>query len=108
MSTFNRQFTSARLVIRDTSSRSSLAVFTVRFKTTINYSEREHRHAFRVMVLTKPIDSTYPSSVSDILEKIGHGRVDFIYISVSRNDLLTFLITAVSPIDRYMQGILND
>jgi hypothetical protein len=69
MSSFNRQFTSGRLAIRDASSRSSLAVFTVRFGSTISYSEREHRHAFRVMALMKPIDFTHPSSASDILEE---------------------------------------
>jgi hypothetical protein len=72
MSSFNRQFNSGRLIIRDASSRSSLAVFTVRFRSTISYSEREHRHAFPVIALIKPIDFTHPSSASDILEKKGH------------------------------------
>jgi hypothetical protein len=41
-------------------------------------------------------------------EKIGHGRVEFIYTAVSRNDLLTFLVTAASPRHKCNQGILND
>lgn len=103
MSSFNRQFTSGRLVSRDASSRASLAVFTVRFGSTISYSERERRHAFRVMALMKPIYFTNPCSASDIL-----GRVDFVSTAISRNDLLTFLVTATSPTDQYTQGILKD
>jgi hypothetical protein len=91
MYTFNRQFISDRLVIRDAFSRSSLAVFTVRLGSSTSYSEREYRHALRVMALMKRIDFTHPFSASDILERIGHGKVDYVYTAVSRSDLLKLL-----------------